>query len=366
MRLLLHALDRTGPPMLARATAGWLHEHVPGIELDVVAFRGGPMLDDMVGLGPVTVLLDPSEPWDHDHPDPARRDEVLARAEHLDDVDLQLAVSVAAGECLPYLPPCDGPLVTWCVEQGPNLHWIDAGVGLRERTTLWLAGSAGIAVELGARLGTSSPPVVPEFVPGPDPAAAALGHCRTTMSAGASGLVVVGAGIATERKAPDLFIELAAEARRRGRTEDRFVWFGGEHDPMLASLLDEVRRLGLRSVRFLGNVDDIEPWLAAADVLVHPARLDAFPLVCLHAALGGTPVVGFAGVGGLQEMFGEHALTRPYPDLPGLWDLVEQLRDPRQRRRAARAQRDRVLDRYTADAAAPALWTRLEPLIGRA
>jgi glycosyltransferase involved in cell wall biosynthesis len=35
------------------------------------------------------------------------------------------------------------------------------------------------------------------------------------------------------------------------------------------------------------------PWLAAADVMLHPARLDAFPLVCLHAAFAGTPTIRF-------------------------------------------------------------------------
>ena len=163
---------------------------------------------------------------------------------------------------------------------------------------------------------------------------------------------MLGAGIATNRKAPDLFIEAALHARRSGDAPDRFVWIGGEHDALFPSLLAEVDRLGLDDVRFVGNVEDVDPWLAAADVLLHPARLDSFPLVCLHAALAGTPVVGFLGVGGLEEMLDDSLVAAPYPDVPALVERLDSLRDPLRRSSVAARQAERVRARHTAEVAA--------------
>ena len=72
IRVLLHALDRTGPPMLARSFARWLRTQHPDHEIEVVAFRGGPLIGDFAELGPVHVLLDPHEAWDHGRPRPDR------------------------------------------------------------------------------------------------------------------------------------------------------------------------------------------------------------------------------------------------------------------------------------------------------
>src|SRR5690606_38862941 len=115
-RVLLHALDRTGPPMLALSFLRWLRDQQPGIDVDVVTFRGGPMLGDFVELGPVAVLVDPSVEWDHDHPDPARVLTARRRAAGLGPVDVALAVSVAAAQVLPYLPQPLPALATWSVE----------------------------------------------------------------------------------------------------------------------------------------------------------------------------------------------------------------------------------------------------------
>ena len=76
--------------------------------------------------------------------------------------------------------------------------------------------------------------------------------------------------------------------------------------------------MGLGHFALVESVPDLTPWLAAADVFLHPARLDAFPLVCLHASLAGTPVVTFRGVGGTDEMFGDDAAGPGYPDVEAM------------------------------------------------
>ncbi len=105
--------------------------------------------------------------------------------------------------------------------------------------------------------------------------------------------------------------------------------------------------------------------LGAADVLAHPARLDAFPLVCLAAAAVGTPVVAFDGVGGVGEMFGAAFRGVGYPDIGGLARAVLALADPAERARVAAAQQRRVLEAFTTERAAPAVFAVLVGAMAR-
>ena len=110
LRVLLHAADRTGPPMLARALLRQVSSDHPEVQADVVAFRGGEMLAELEALGPVTVLLHDHEAWDHAAPDPVRVAELEAVTGALDRPDAVLLVSISGGQCLPYFPETsDGP-----------------------------------------------------------------------------------------------------------------------------------------------------------------------------------------------------------------------------------------------------------------
>lgn len=368
LRIVVHALDRTGPPMLARAFLRWLTGVRPDLALQVVAVRGGDLVDDLVALGEVTVLLDPHEPWDRLDPDPARVRDLHRRTATLADADLTLLVSVAGAPCLPFLP--DTPTVTWVVERGEDLHWLDAGLGLRERTTRWVAGATGTRAEVEDRLGLEVH-LAPEFVEAPpEPTEhdeVERRRRRATLGAGDGDLLVLGAGIATHRKAPDLFVETALAHGRAHGGPTRFVWLGGERDPLFHPLREAIGALGLASrVRLFGNVTDVDPWLAAADVVLHPARLDAFPLVCLHAAAVGTPVIGFQDVSGLEEMFGDAVAAAAYPDLAALADLVEAQRSEPDRLDLAARQRERVHQRHTSTVGGPVLLAHLDEALAEA
>jgi glycosyltransferase involved in cell wall biosynthesis len=342
--------------MLALAFARWAKD--AGSEVDVLSFRGGSMVDDFVRVCPVRVLLDPNEPWDHGAVDPERAAHISFRASAAGpSPDVLLAVSVAAGQVLPHLSTSDAPLVTWVVEQGADLHWLDVPDSITTATSLWLAGSEGVRSELRSRPGWDQPVrVAAEFIDMVQPPAEVVRHCRRALTP-RDEFLVVGAGIATHRKGPDLFIEAAAAYRRLGGT-GCFVWIGGESDAAFESLLSETRRLG-HPVRFFGNVDDVTPWLAAADVMLHTARLDAFPLVALHAASVGTPVVGFTGVGGLTEMLGDATVGAPYPDITVLVDRLRDLADPVNRTRLGRAQQRRVSTHFSTDVCAPVVMDAL-------
>ena len=351
-RVVLHALDRTGPPILARAFLRWLgREH--GDEVDVVAFRGGELLDDFLQLATVRVVVDPEEA------EPlaaARVDALRRRVGPLPPVDATLLVSIASGRALPFLDEASAPIVTWVVEQGEAFP-----DGVAERSSRWLAGSVSTHDELVDRVPAAAGAVVTmEFVDGPVTTSdEQRRRCRLALGAADDELLVVAAGIATARKAPDLFLEIALAHRRRGGPPARFAWIGGERDLLFHRARFEAQRLDLDEVRFAGNVADVGPWLAAADVFVHPARLDSFPLVCLHAAAAGTPVVAFGGVGGVPEMFGPTFQGIDYPDVVGLAGVIGSLADAGHRRSVGAAQRDHVLARYVADVGAPRIREQL-------
>ena len=65
---------------------------------------------------------------------------------------------------------------------------------------------------------------------------------------------------------------------------------------------EEARRLGVdKDVSFLGNLVDVAPLLAAADLFLLTTDRESFGLSALEALASGVPVVG-AGVGGLPEV----------------------------------------------------------------
>ena len=359
-RILVHALDRTGPPMLVRSFVRWLHEQVPLDPIEVLAFRGGPLEADLEPMARVTVVLDHHEPWDHERPDPDRAAALRRRLATLEPVDVNLLVSTSGGQVLPLLGDHVGPVVTWSVEMGPDLHWLDGDViSLRARTDVWLAGSSTTAAELARLLDGPAPAVVPEFVDQPSPASAEEeDRVRSATGIDPATPLVLGAGIGTHRKGMDLFVEVAVAVAARTDRPVHFAWVGGEADPLYPLVDAEVQRLGIEHVTLHPPVPDLTPWLRTASLFVHTAREDAFPLVCLHAAAVGVPVVAFSGTGGVTEMFGDAFVGDPFPDVAALADRVVSLTDGSAgatRHALGEAQRQRVAADHLAPAAAATL-----------
>ena len=77
-------------------------------------------------------------------------------------------------------------------------------------------------------------------------------------------------------------------------------------------------------------------------------------------------MVGFAGAGGLEEMFGPTFRGAAYPDVAGLAAEVARLQEPTARAALGHEQRRRFEERWSAAVAAPALWRHLEAAAGEA
>jgi UDP-glucose:(heptosyl)LPS alpha-1,3-glucosyltransferase len=103
---------------------------------------------------------------------------------------------------------------------------------------------------------------------------------------------------------------------------------GGKH---LEKWKLSAARLGLaKRTTFLGTVNDVTPYYAAADVYVHPTFYDPCSLVLLEAAASGLPIVTTRRCNGAAELFreGVEILTVNEPaDLGALYERVDTLFD---------------------------------------
>jgi glycosyltransferase involved in cell wall biosynthesis len=108
-------------------------------------------------------------------------------------------------------------------------------------------------------------------------------------------LRIVNVGSFQEKKNQALAVAAAHELKRALGAVELDLIGDGPTRPRVEAL---VHRLGLEnSVRFRGNVDDVEQWLWASDVYLHTAWYEPFGLVFLEAMAAGLPVVALDGKG---------------------------------------------------------------------
>ncbi len=155
--------------------------------------------------------------------------------------------------------------------------------------------------------------------------------------------VVVGfVGRLDENK--NLSLLLRALARLHPRFPDFRLIVVGD-GPQRDQLVEEADNLGLRSsVRFLGSQSDVEPLIAAFDVLCLPSRSEGMPNVLMEAGALGTPVVA-TNVGGVPEIVSdeETGLLIPPDDEAGLAGQLDRcLASPELRSRLGQAGRQRM------------------------
>jgi glycosyltransferase involved in cell wall biosynthesis len=140
---------------------------------------------------------------------------------------------------------------------------------------------------------------------------------------------------------------LAALARRGGPALTILVAGDG---PARAGLEAAIARDGLgRTVRLLGQVADVRPLYAAADLLVLPSRSEGLPNVVLEALDAALPVVA-TRVGALPELVDDGRTGRlvAADDPAGLAAALDWAASAPDLPAHGRAGRERILPRYTA------------------
>lgn len=347
--ILGHAADRTGPPMYLLQLLRALD--LEGLRVTVVLLRGGELLAELQALVEVRVV---GEPVDPEVARPARLAEEPARVRarraqlaDLDDIDLVIVNTAWSTHALAWLPRPPRHRVT-------VVHELAAGVAdLLDPSTLdvllrsdrFVVGCHAVEAMLVDDLDVARERItlIPYGVTVGSPVSAID---RRRLEAQPGDFLVVAAAVPDRRKGPDLFVHLAATARRR-RPDIAwaFRWIGADpSDGRLVDAIDDRDLLDARElVRFLPPTSDLRSWLASADAFVLPSRQDAFPLVVVEAALAELPLVCFAsgGIGDLVEPDGG-AMVR-FPDLDAMVDHLERWHDdPASRAQAGKAAGDRA------------------------
>ncbi len=147
---------------------------------------------------------------------------------------------------------------------------------------------------------------------------------------------VFGMGTVAYRKGVDLFVASADFLHRdMNRRDIRFIWLGPV-DPKEAAYkmaLDlQVKHCNLQGVvEFIDEVDDLAPYLGAADLLFLSSRTDSLPCVAMDALLQGIPITCFNNASGISDILSEHENTRslvaPYASVSGAARIIARAMD---------------------------------------
>lgn len=125
------------------------------------------------------------------------------------------------------------------------------------------------------------------------------------------------------------FVELVA---RLARDDERVVGvLAGDampgDEPYRDQLLRQIEQTGLgRRFRWVGNLDDVEPFHHAVDLFVSTSEYETFGNSVCEAMACGKPVAAYAG-GSVPEVIGDAGRVVPVGDLDGLTAAVRGLID---------------------------------------
>lgn len=363
---VLHAAERTGPALMALHFLRWLREHHPEWATSTLLIDcGGGLEPEFAELGPL-VVAGPAYPFgpgnSRVHRGVIRRKlrTVRRRVAALGPVDVTQVHCAGSMRIRPVLP--DAPVVCHVHELsvGLDLHLGPMARDALQGADRFVVASESVREALAARF-RIDPALVTrhhEFVA---PYAATASRARVDLGLPPDAFVVVGSGVRHWRKGPELFVRTALTARRRSPDVDwRFLWVGGADSGGLESL---VRSADLGDlVEFVPHQPDPQQWFAAGDAFLLTAREDAFPLVCVEAALAGRPIVTFDN-GGATELVRHSAggVVVGFPDVEGVADALSGLARDRSACAALGARAQRFAQRnLTVDSVAPALLATIE------
>lgn len=158
------------------------------------------------------------------------------------------------------------------------------------------------------------------------------------------------ARLTKQKDHPTLFRAFAQALPLLGKAQLLVVGDGPERAALenLSSLLGMERR-----IKFLGDVPDINPALAAADVFVLSTRMEGFGICVIEACYAGLPAIA-TELGSLKELRRaglDIVLAKP-GDVESLRDALISLAEPQLRESLGRRLRERTASLFSVDRAA--------------
>lgn len=387
-----HEASFTGAPIALAGFLEWVRE-TTSVEVHTLVIADGPMLPRFERLGPVTVLdrsslgsiLALSERG-LDRLGSRRLAPMLSTARlrpqlrSLGDVDLVYLNSFTSIEIIPHLRT-SAPVVShvhelpFAIRSYPRLDTIDL---LRTRPDAWIAVCGEVRNMLTGLVGAPAdrvhvhhPSIDARRIDSHTPTASDTARLRRRFGIPRRARVVMGSGTTDWRKGPDLFVQLAAEVRRRTSEPIHFIWVGGDTEGAdWERIRNDIERCHVDHVHFVGSKSDPLPWFAMADVFALTSHEDPFPLVCQEHALMGHPVVTYrnGGIVELLEQAGPAAATGivDHLDVGAMATAVLGFLESAELHQAAGAQlRARVLEAHDHSTSAARLFDALETAAAR-
>jgi glycosyltransferase involved in cell wall biosynthesis len=170
------------------------------------------------------------------------------------------------------------------------------------------------------------------------------------------------------RKGQDVAVAALAQLRERG-VQATLEFVGRELDERFTTgVREDARRLGVADeVEFVGEVDDIGPYLDRADIVIAPSRGEWTPLVLMEALARGKPVVA-SSVGSVAEVVRDRESgLLVAPESPGeLADAIaELLADPAQAAAMAGRGRMHIDNGFRIEHTLDGLQTEIDRLLAR-
>jgi glycosyltransferase involved in cell wall biosynthesis len=189
---------------------------------------------------------------------------------------------------------------------------------------------------------------------------------RAALGLPADAFVGAAVGRLSHEKAVDLLLD--AVARVAPSLPGLVVLVAGDGRER-AALESQRSRLGLdATVRFLGQLTEIRPVMAAADLLLLPSRTEGLPNVALEALDAGLPILS-TRVGAMPELVcdGETGWLVPVEDPRAFGQRLGELAARKDLRAIGLAGRERMLPGFTAEARLAQLFALYDGLLtGRA
>ncbi|WP_082641054.1 glycosyltransferase [Sinorhizobium sp. GL28] len=348
---VVHDLNIGGAPVLLANIARWFREHTT-YDVRIVAMTGGPLSSVMEGIAPLFIV------GTKDVSDNAIGD---LRGRLSDFIGEEPAFtfinSVASGD-YHKIDPYRAPVVAYIHEMPAILKMFDKQ--LRQivvNSSHIFCGGAKVYNHLRnvENIDATRLSDIPAFIDQPQNSRLLSAEdkkiSRERLGLNPDLQLVVGCGVAHWRKQPDVLVRMAAELLHKCGRQVQFVWVGdGEDIPSLRKLAQKFEVADL--VHFVGHKENFRDYLEAADIFALTSSEDPFPLVCLEAALVGTPSVVFREATGMTVIIEPEAkppagLAVPLGDEQAFFNAVDRLlTNESLRSEMAYTARNRVLDGY--------------------
>lgn len=373
-----HEASLSGAPYTQLYLMKWLRTHTQH-RIQLVLLRGGPLLEEFEKVATVFIVHKYGS-----HPSLGQR--LLRKTEHLTNIRLRNMYRTLAKSNPGLIFANAAPTLEFAVQAKRvlrvplllNMHelastffYIDAAQFARDTTAIDLLIPGSQAVKTFCQTFCPVPDkkirVVYDFTgdtTGGNTTAAAL---REELGIPPGAKVVGGIGAFNWRKAPDLFLQAAYYCQAGSQGDVYFLWVGGDLSSMsYQEMAYDIQRLGLAGkALFVGAKSDLRGYYELFDLFLLTSREDPFPLVCLEAALQGSPTICFAQAGGMPEFVRDDAgFIVPYADTQAMGERAAYLlnHDETRQRMGATAQA-RVEKKHTIRVIGPQMYEAMQQFL---